>query len=309
MSELVNRKGRLKSGSIVFYIFNYSFYILFALLCLFPFYYLLINTISDNSLVSSGKISFIPRNLHFKNYINVLSGESALVKAFIVTVTRSIFGTALMVMASAFVGYLLTKKEMWGHKYLYRILVITMYFNVGVIPLVMTMQMLGLTNNYMVYILPGIVSPYNIILVKNYIESLPSELEELAVIDGASYWKIFIKIVWPICKPILITVAVFGFVENWNAFLDSLIYMQSAQDLFTLPHFLWNYMNKPSSFLPSMTMGAGSANEIARQALSNQKILKYTVAMITAIPILIVFPIMAKHFEKGIALGTEKKLD
>ena len=102
-----------------------------------------------------------------------------------------------MVAASGFIGYLVTKDEMWGRKFWYRFLVITMYFNAGLIPWFLNMQMLGLTNTFWAYIIPGIVAPYNIILVKTYIESIPAELEESAQIDGASFFTVFRKIIWP----------------------------------------------------------------------------------------------------------------
>ena len=103
--------------------------------------------------------------------------------------------------------------------------ILVSYFNAGIIPVFLNMQMLGLTNSFWVYIIPGIVAPYNIILVKTYIESIPADLEESASIDGASHMTIFRKIIWPLCKPILATIAIFGAVGHWNSFTDSLIYL------------------------------------------------------------------------------------
>jgi multiple sugar transport system permease protein/putative aldouronate transport system permease protein len=181
-----------------------------------------------------------------------------------------------------------------------------MYFNAGIIPAFMTMQMLGLTNNYLVYIIPGIVAPYNIILVKTYIESIPAELEESASIDGASYWVIFTRIIWPLCKPILATIAIFGAVGNWNSFQDSLIYMQAKPELFTLQHRLWNYLNQTTNLAALMSAGTSAISDATRQALSSGKVIKYTISMVTAIPILIVYPFLSKYFEKGIMLGAVK---
>ncbi len=226
--------------------------------------------------------------------------------ALIITLSRTIIGTGLMVMASGFIGYLMTKQEMWARKFWYRFLIVTMYFNAGIIPAFMTMQMLGLTNNYLVYIIPGIVAPYNIILVKTYIESIPAELEESAAIDGASYWAIFTRIIWPLCKPILATIAIFGAVGNWNSFQDSLIYMQAQPKLFTLQHILWNYLNRTTNLGALMSAGSTVLTDAQREALSSQKVIKYTISMITAIPILIVYPFMSKYFEKGIMLGAVK---
>ena len=190
------------AGDVIFDVLNYTFFITFTIICIFPFYYLFINTISNNELVSKGLINFIPRGLNINNYINLIKANE-IGQAFLVTISRTILGTVLMVAASAFVGYLVTKQQMWKRKFWYRFLVVTMYFNAGTIPWYLNMSMLGLTNNFMAYIIPGIVAPYNIILVKTYIESIPAELEESAFMDGASYWTIFRKIIWPLCTPIL----------------------------------------------------------------------------------------------------------
>ena len=298
------RMYKLKPGDVVFNILNYAFFILFTITCIFPFYYLLINTISDNEMVQRGLINFIPHGLDIDNY-KALAGVGDLGYAFIVSITRTIFGTALMVVASAFVGYLVTKQEMWHRSLWYRAIVITMYFNAGLIATYLNLVMLGLTNHYMVYIIPGIVAPYNIILVKTYIESIPAELEESAFIDGASYMQVFTKIVWPLSKPILATIAIFGAVGHWNSFQDSLIYMSNSPKLYTLQHRLYIYLNQSSNLMASMNQG-GEAAKSAFAAALNTKVIKYTISMISVIPILVVYPFMNRYFEKGIMLGAVK---
>ena len=215
------------------------------------------------------------------------------------------FGTALMVAASAFIGYLVTQQEMWGRKVWYRFIVITMYFNAGLIPWFLNMQMLGLTNTYWAYIIPGIVAPYNIILVKTYIESIPNELEESAKIDGASHIRIFAQIIWPLSKPILATIAIFGAVGNWNSFTDSLILMSSKPELYTLQHRLYIYLNQASNLSALMQSGGSVSDSAVKSALSG-KVIKYTISMVTVIPILVVYPFMQRYFEKGIMLGAVK---
>ena len=282
----------------------YTALVLFTIICIFPFYYLFINTISDNDLVIKGLINFIPRGIHFGNYAALLN-VSDLMSSFIVSVTRTVFGTALMVAASAFIGYLVTQQEMWGRKVWYRFIVITMYFNAGLIPWFLNMQMLGLTNTYWAYIIPGIVAPYNIILVKTYIESIPKELEESAKIDGASHIRIFAQIIWPLSKPILATIAIFGAVGNWNSFTDSLILMSSKPELYTLQHRLYIYLNQASNLSALMQSGGSVSDSAVKSALSG-KVIKYTISMVTVIPILVVYPFMQRYFEKGIMLGAVK---
>ena len=298
------RKWRLTPGNITFNILNYLFFTVFTISCLFPFYYLFINTISDNEMVKTGQIALIPHGLHLHNYIAMFS-VSDLGNAFIVSIVRTVLGTALMVAASALVGYLVTKQEMWHRKFWYRFLVITMYFNAGTIPWFLNMSMLGLTNNFMAYIIPGIVAPYNIILVKTYIESIPNELEESALIDGAGFMTVFRKIIWPLSKPILATIAIFGAVGHWNSFTDSLILMQNAPQYFTLQHRLYVYLNTSSNLAQIMSTGGSAASAAAKGAM-NTKIIKYTISMVTVIPILMVYPFMQRYFEKGIMLGAVK---
>ena len=298
------KKYKDKPGDIIFNVINYLVFTLFTVACIFPFYYLFINTISDNDLVVKGAINFIPRGLNLNNYKSLLE-VSDLSSAFLVSVSRTILGTALMVMASGFVGYLVTKQEMWGRKFWYRFLIITMYFNAGLIPWFMNMQMLGLTNTFWAYIIPGIVAPYNIILVKTYIESIPAELEESAEIDGATYMTVFRKIIWPLSKPILATIAIFGAVGNWNSFTDSLILMQSAPQLYTLQHRLYIYLNQASN-LSALMQSGGSVSEAAIKSALSGKVIKYTISMVTVIPILLVYPFMQRYFEEGIMLGAVK---
>ena len=298
-------KIKLTAGDIVFNILNYAFFILFTLLCFFPFYYIFINTISSNDLVRRGLITFWPQQLTISNYV-AMAEVNDLWGSLAITIIRTIVGTALMVFGSALAGYLMTKQEMWHRKLWYRMLVITMYFNAGLIPTYLNLNMLGLTNTFLVYIIPAVVSPYNIILVKTYIESIPGEIEESAFIDGAGYWTIFYKIIWPLSKPILATIAIFGAVGHWNSFQDSLIYNANSPELYTLQHRLYVYLNQ-SSNLGAIIGGATSAADADALANSlNTKTLQYTISMVTIIPIMLVYPFMQRYFESGIMLGAVK---
>ncbi|MCR5323713.1 MAG: carbohydrate ABC transporter permease [Lachnospiraceae bacterium] len=297
---------RLQGKDVAFYIVDYLVFGLFALICFFPFYYLFINTVSNSEMVARGAVNFYPIGFTLRNYKDMLAlGD--LGRAFIVTISRTVIGTVLMVMASAFCGYLVTKKEMWNRKFWYRFLVITMYFNAGLIPGYTNMLMLGLTDNYLGYIIPAIVAPYNIILVKTYIESIPSELEESAFIDGAGYMVIFRQLILPLSKPILATIAIFGAVGHWNSFMDSVINMQNSPNLHTLQHKLYIWLNQ-SSNIGSVIDTARSAAEVEQIAnqLNSGKVIKYTIAMVTVLPIILVYPWLQKYFEKGIMLGAVK---
>lgn len=298
---------RIGANDVVFYIINYAVFTVLTLLCFFPFYFLLINSISDPIELTKGVATFWPKGFSLDSYIGIFKVRN-IGTSFLVTITRTVFGTAIMVVASAIVGYLATKQEMWHRKLWYRLLVATMYFNAGIIPWYMNMSMLGLTNNYMAYIIPGIVSPYNIILVKTYIESIPAEMEESAFIDGASYTKIFTKIIWPLSKPILATITIFGAVSNWNSFQDSLILMRTATNLHTIQHRLYTYMTASADLKNAISANGGTSEAMqnALKSASYAAVIKYTVAMVTILPILVVYPFMQRYFEEGIMLGAVK---
>lgn len=299
------RKYRLTPGDVIFYIFDYLIFGVFTLSCIFPFYYIFINTISSRGAVARGEVTLYPIGVNIKNYLDILKAND-IFRAFGVTITRTILGTALMVLATGFIGYIVTKQEMWHRKVWYRFMVITMYFNAGIIPWYLNMNMLGLTGHFAAYIIPGIVAPYNIILVKTYIESIPGELEESAFMDGAGYFTVFRKIVWPLSKPILATIAIFGAVGHWNSFTDSLILMQNTPKLYTLQHLLYNYLNSASNLGAIMNSGNSAAASAAMADVLSNKVIKYTVAMVSIIPILLVYPFMQRYFEKGIMLGAVK---
>ena len=279
------RKYRLTPGDIVFYIFNYLFFTLFTVTCIFPFWYLFVNTVSRNDYVQRGIVNFWPKGFNIQNYL-ALKEVSDLGSAFIISVSRTLIGTALMVIASAFIGYLVTKQEMWHRSFWYRFLVITMYFNAGLIPWYMNFAMLGMTNHYSAYIIPAIVAPYNIILVKTYM-------------------MVFRKLIWPLSKPILATIAIFGAVGHWNSFQDSLILMSDSK-LFTLQHRLYIYLNQSSNLGTLMDSADSSTAKNAMEQAMNSKVIKYTISMISVIPILCVYPFMQRYFEKGIMLGAVK---
>ncbi len=301
-----NKKNAIarKPFDVAFDVFLYILFGAFTVLCVFPFYYLFINTISNNDAVTSGLVNFYPIGVHFQNYL-ALRGVADLGSSVVVTVARTIIGTALMVIVSAWAGYLVTKQKMWHKSFCYRFLVITMYFNAGLIPWYMNMLMLGLTNNFLAYIIPGMIAPYNIILVKTYIESIPASLEESAVIDGANTPTVFLKIILPLSVPILATISIFGAVGNWNSFQDSLLLMSSRPEMYTLQHRLYVYLNQ-SSNLGALVNGSGGMSEMAAQNMQNARVIKYTVAMVSIIPILCVYPFMQRFFVKGIMLGAVK---
>ena len=297
------KKKRYSGSDVSFNIVNYLVFGLFTLICVYPFYYLIINTLSANDLSANGMINFLPKDLHLENYKQVLQ-LSGLGTAALVSLGRTVIGTVCTVLASAFLGFMFTQEKMWGRKFLYRFMVVTMYFNAGLIPMFITMKTLHLTNTFWVYVIPAIVQPFNIILVKTYVESIPRALQEAAEIDGAGIMRIFVKIILPACTPIMATVAIFSAVGQWNSFQDTLIYI-TDQKLYSLQYLLYTYINQANSLAAMVKNNAGSAMNMA--ALATQQTptsIRMTVSVIVVLPILFVYPMFQRFFVKGIMIGS-----
>lgn len=307
MKALVKERGIKKTkGDIVFGILNYTVFGLFTLICFYPFYYLIINSVSANDLSSNGSINFLPSQLHLENYKQVLQLKG-LGLAALVSVGRTIIGTICTVLASAFLGFMFTQERMWRRKLWYRLMVVTMYFNAGLIPMFLTMQNLHLTNSFWVYVIPVIVQPFNIILVKTYMESIPRSLQEAAEIDGAGIMKVFLKIILPTSTPILATIAIFAAVAQWNSFQDTLIYV-TDQKLYSLQYILYQYINQANS-LATMVKNSSGWTNLNMAALATQQTptsIRMTVSVIVVMPILFIYPMFQRYFVKGIMIGSVK---
>lgn len=289
----------------IFTVVNYILFGLFTIICIYPFYYLVINTISANDLSAAGEINLIPKGIHFENYksLIVLRG---LLRATIISFSKMIIGTALTVVGSAFLGFMFTQDKMWKRKFWYRFVIITMYFNAGLIPMFLTMKNLHLTNTFWVYVIPTIVQPFSIILVKTYVESIPKELQEAAQIDGAGIIMIFLKIILPACTPILATVAIFAAVNQWNSYQDTLIYV-TEQKLYSLQYLLYTYINQANSLAAMVKNSSGTALSSSVMATRETGTsIRMTVSVIVVLPILCIYPLFQRFFVKGIMIGAVK---
>ena len=298
-------KYKVSIGDSIISILTYVIYSIFAFVCVYPFYYIFINTISANDLSERGKIVFWPKGIHFTNYLNVMKIDG-LLQATKISLARTVIGTFVTVIVAAFLGYMFTRETMWHRKLWFRMVAATMYFNAGIIPWFITMKNLGLTNNFWVYILPVAVQPFYIILCKTFVESIPKELEDAAEIDGAGTLRIFFQIIIPIIKPILATVAIFAAVAQWNSFQDTLL-LVTDDKFYTLQYVLYNYLNQASS-LKSLVNNSSSAEAMAASLAhaSTATSIRMTVTIVVVTPIILVYPIFQRFFTKGIMIGAVK---
>lgn len=296
---------RRSGGDMLFAIVNYTVFGLLVVICAYPFYYLIINSVSANDLSALGEVRLLPSGFHLENYQQVFA-LNGLSMAAVVSVARTVIGTVATVLASAFLGFMFTQSKMWARQFWYRFVIVTMYFSAGLIPIFIIMKNLGLTNNFWVYVLPFIVQPFFIILVKTYVESMPESLQEAAELDGANIVQIFFKVYLPNMTPILATVAIFAAVAQWNSFQDTLIYI-TDQSLYTLQYLLYMFINQASSLAQAAQNAGGDLSAIAGAATSQTPTsIRMTVSVIVVLPIIFIYPLFQRFFVKGIMLGAVK---
>lgn len=301
-----DKRNKIKNKSIsdrLLDIINYTVFSLFAFVCVYPFYYIFINTISNNKISEKGGVIWYPKGIHLQNYLDAIK-IPGLGQAVFISVSRTVIGTALTVVFAAFLGYMFTRETMFKRKLWYRFVVVTMYFNAGIIPWYLTMMNLKLTNNFLGYILPALVSPFYIILTKTYIESTPKEIQEAANCDGAGVLTIFFRIMLPICKPILATIAIFAAVSHWNSFQDTLLLM-TQEKYYTLQFILYRYLQSSQSLSSIINATSGSAEAMLANA-QTQTSIRMTVTIIVALPIIMIYPFFQRFFVKGIMIGAVK---
>jgi ABC-type glycerol-3-phosphate transport system permease component len=182
-------------------------------------------------------------------------------------------------------------------------LVITMYLNAGIIPTYLTIRAYGLLNNFWVYILPGVVSAYYVILIKTYVEQLPASVEESAMLDGAGTLTIFFKIILPMSMPIMATISIYAAVSQWNAWWDNHIYAFSNKNILTLQYMLYRYLTEAERIIREMKeFGV----EVDMSTLVTPRNIRMTITMVTVVPVLFVYPFMQRYFVKGIVIGAVK---
>ncbi|ODR28292.1 carbohydrate ABC transporter permease [Eisenbergiella tayi] len=296
--------NKVKKMSVGDKLYNGIFGLVFAILgliCIFPFYYLVICTISSPQLVETGKIIFLPKEITFSNYQEIMKVQN-LGSSALVTLARTVIGTASNLFCTAYLAYFFTKADMWARKFWYRMVVATMYFSAGMIPIYLNNRMLGLNNTFWIYIIPGLVGVYNMILVKTSIESLPAELEESAVLDGAGYLTRLFRIVLPLQKPILATVGLFTAVGHWNDFFTTQLYINKPE-LYTLQFLLYEFLQQiknATAQISSATASLGGTSNVQPTSI------RLTLTAIVILPIMLVYPFIQKYYVKGVMIGAVK---
>ena len=266
----------------------------------YPFWNIFIISINDATDAIRGGLYFLPRKLSLSSYAEIL-GRSTFLASIKVSVGRTLIGTPIAVLVTAMLAYPLSRKDLVGRKFWNLLFVFTMYFGGGLVPYYMVLKGIHMLNTFWVFIFPMMMSVYNMILIHSYIESMPDSLFEAAKIDGANDLVVFVKMVIPLSKPILMTVALFVAINQWNSWFDAYLYT-SDQALKPMQSILVEILNQYQT-------GASTS-----QAMSNAKAgvtvtpdsIRMAATMVATLPIIMVYPFVQKYFVKGIMLGAVK---
>lgn len=298
------RTNRIKrsTGTLIFDIFNYTLMTVICFLCLYPIWYVIVNSFNDAKDAMMGGIYWWPRKFSLSNYITVFE-DSNVIQAFKVTIGKTLLGTTLNVFFTAMVAYPLSKIDLVGRKWYMAMGTVTMFFSGGLIPTFLLFKNMYLLNNFLVYIIPAAFNFFNLLIFINFFRELPAALEESAKIDGANDFKIFIRIILPLSKPVLATIALFAGVGQWNDYFGGLMYMTTRTDLEPIQTYLYRMVAEVQS---SQVAGSISASNITAKETTSTSI-KLATMVITTLPITCVYPFLQKYFVKGMLVGAVKE--
>lgn len=295
---MVHKKGIQLSG-----IFIYTALSLLFIITFYPFWNIFVLSLNDATDSLRGGLMLWPRVFSIDSYKAVLS-DTALLSSLKVTLLRTAVGVPMNLLAVTTLAYALSQRDLIGRRHINLLFVFTMYFSGGLIPTYMIVKWLGLIDNFLVYLLPGLYNVYWMILVRTYMEGLPYSMIESARIDGANDIQIFAKVVLPSCAPVVATIGLFSAIYHWNAWYDSYIYTNKPV-LETLSNALVKILNQYQTGA-MMTQAQQMAATSKRLPVSSESI-RMTVTMVTTIPIILVYPFVQKYFIKGMMLGSVKE--
>ncbi|MEK5024830.1 MULTISPECIES: carbohydrate ABC transporter permease [unclassified Paenibacillus] len=286
-----------RTSNRIFDIVNITCVILFVLFCLAPFLHVIAVSLSSNRAITSGEVTIFPIEVNWNAYIKVFS-DNAMIRSLVFTIILTVATTVLCMLFTIAAAYPLTKSKLKGRKFFMYVIIITMFFSGGIIPEYLLIRDLHMLNSVWALILPGLVSPFNLIILISFFNNIPPSLEESAEIDGSSHFRTLMSIVLPLSMPVMATLSLFYAVGRWNGFQDSLMYINNP-DLYPLQLKLFQMVQ--NNMVSELTQMEG-AN---RTALTPESLKAATVIFAT-VPILAVYPWLQKYFVSGVMLGAVK---
>lgn len=301
MKKKSKRKESL--GRRIFLVCNNIFLIIFALICLVPFFNLLAISLSDAAAVDAGTVGLVPVDINFSAYV-FLFQKVEFWRAFGISVLRVVLGTSLSLAINILAAYPLSRpdKNLKGRKFYVIIFVITMFFNGGLVPNYIVIFKLGMMNSLWALILPTALNAWNIVMLISFFREVPNELVEAAEMDGASQYQILFKVILPISLPALATVTLFTAVAHWNNWFDGYMYMNPTQ--YPLQSYIYNMIQEVQTLQQNPNLTPEQQEMLA--ALPG-KTLRSAQIFIAMLPIMLVYPFVQKYFVKGLTQGGVKE--
>lgn len=296
-ASIKQKKKRKLHKMLPFDYFNYAFMILFALITIYPFWYVVIGSISNGQDFAGGGVWFFPRMFTLANY-RVVFADSRLWLGLKNTILKTVIGVTTSLIFTSCTAYGLSSRKLRHRKIFHWINIFTMFFSGGLIPYFMIVSLLGLYDNFLVYVIPSIYSVYNMLIISSFFKNISSEIREAAVIDGAREFLIWWKIYMPLSKPCLATVGLWIAVGHWNSYMGTMLYTQGT-DLLTLQYYLVKLIKQSS--VPILD-GDFAAIQRETSALT----ISFAAIIISTVPIFCLYPFLQKYFTKGIMLGSIK---
>ena len=299
----INKPISRRRRDIVFPVVNTVILCLLMFLTLYPVLNTVAYSFNDGMDALKGGLGITPRVFSIKAY-NELLNDTAVYRAFLVSLSKTVLTTLLNLFFTSMLAYALSRKEYVLRTFITTLMVLTMYVNAGLIPnYLLVSKTLGLKNSFWVYIIPTMFSCFNMIVIRTYIVGLPEALVESARIDGAGDLRTFFQIILPLCLPVMATVALFVAVGAWNSWFDTFLYCGSKKNLHTLQYLL-------KMKLATTQNSSNAANTTADALATASKVAPITVrcaiSVVSAVPILVVYPFLQKYFVTGMALGSVK---
>ena len=298
------RVGKHNLGDLTFHTVNGIIMIFIAVIMIYPFWNTIAVSFNDAQDTLRGGITLFPRAFSTYSYESVFKNK-LMGTAAVNSVLRTVLSTVFGVLVGSMIAYVLSRRELIGRKFITAYFLVTMYISAGLIPTYFLIKNLGMLNSFAVYIVPGLVSVYNIIVIKSFMQSLPDSLTEAAMVDGAGHFRCYWQIVLPCCKPVLATVALWCAVGAWNQWFDTFLYASGADHLTTLQYEMMKLLSSAMQSGRDNSSIFGNNQQMADTITPTS--IRAAVTIVASVPILVVYPFMQKYFVKGVTLGATKE--
>jgi len=296
--SLKYKKPKKKKTTIGLVLIYFMFFIV-CFLCLFPFWYVLVGAFSNGQDYLNGGVWIWPREWDLSNFLFVLQ-DDALWSGLLVTIARMVIGVSAALIFTSMAAYAMSRKNLRGKKFFRIVNLCAMYFGGGLIPFFVWMVQLGLYNNFLVYILPGLFSVYNMLVFSAFFRGIPEEMHEAAIVDGANEFQIMFKIYFPMSGPAFATIGMWLGLAHWNSYYDCMLYCSTNENLHTLQYYLLNIIQSASGNSDGSGIGQIYTDVTARTV-------SYAAIVISCIPVIAAFPFITKTIKHGVNIGAVKE--